>query len=144
MGITAPPTLAMARSWVPDPVFKSMPTPAALGLISARSTLSRGYGSGSLDPCVVGFGVRVLGFIGDGGHAQANGGVVPEFLDPFLVKTDLVVCKRKLMAMWVVRLDIMCRLQISSPAVVKCCSVDSAQMSAVPFWFGVVGRPVSL
>ena len=90
----APPTLAnsdlgvssllgivMPKSWVPDPVFKSMPTPTtgSLCLISTGFPLSRGYGTGSLDPCVVDSGVQFLGFIGAGGPAQANGGVVPEF-----------------------------------------------------------------
>ena len=81
MGITASPTIAMARSWVPDPVFKPMPTPAtgSIGFSSAGSTLSHGYVSGSPEPCVVCFGARVLGFIGDGGHAQARSGEVPDF-----------------------------------------------------------------
>ena len=135
MGITTSPTLAMARSWVPNPVFKPMPTPAAgsIGFSSAGSTLSNGYVSGSREPCVVGFGARVLGFISDWGHAKVRSDEVPEFLDPCPVKTDMVVCKRQLVAKWVVRLGIMRRSQISSPAVVKLGSV-----------YGVVGRSVSV
>ena len=78
-------TMLMPKSWVSDPVFKSMPTPAtgSMVLLSAGSPLSRGFGAGSSDPYVIGSGVRVLGYIGAGGPAQAKGGVVHDFWDPF-------------------------------------------------------------
>ena len=106
MGITAPST----------PVVMPRPTLAAgsFGFSSNGSTLSHGYGSGSPELCVVGYGARVLGCIGDGGQAQASGGEVPHFLDPFPMKTDLVVCKRQLRAKWIVHLGIMLRFRLHS------------------------------
>ena len=71
-------TKLMANSWNLDPVFKLSPATGLLDLISYGYPLSRGYGSGSLDP--FGSGIRGLGIIGTGHPAQAKGGVVPVFL----------------------------------------------------------------
>ena len=68
----------MVNSWNLDPVFKLSPATGLLDLISDGYPLSRGYGSGSLDP--FGFGIRELGIIGTGHPTQAKGGVVPVFL----------------------------------------------------------------
>ena len=57
----------------------------SLGLISARSLPSRGYGTS-----FIGFGVRVFGSIGTGGPVLAIDGVAPDFWEPYLVKTDMV------------------------------------------------------
>ena len=60
MGITASPTLAMARTWVPDPVFKPIPTLAAgpFGFSSMLLPVSEssiiGHVSGSPNPVVDG------------------------------------------------------------------------------------------
>ena len=77
----------MASSWILDPVFDSIPSPASgpMDLISAEYPLFRGYSSSSLDP--VGSGFWSLGIVGTGGPAQ--GAVVPVFWVPF-VNTDLV------------------------------------------------------
>ena len=71
-------TKLMVNSWNLDPVFKLSPATGLLDLISDGYPLSRGYGSGSLDP--FGSGIRGLGIIGTGHPTQAKGGVVPVFL----------------------------------------------------------------
>ena len=60
-------------------VFKPMSTPATvlMCLISVGSPISHGYG--------IGYVFQVVGFIGVVGSVQANGGVVPDFWNPFLV-----------------------------------------------------------
>ena len=45
-----------------------------------------------------------------------------------------VICKRQLTTPWVVRLHIMCRLNIFSPAVVKCCSLGSEEHNYCLVW----------
>ena len=72
----------MAKTGVLDPVFNSLPSPET-GSMDLHS-------AGSAGSCVRGSRGRVLGFIGAGGHAQADSGVVPHIWDPFLVETDLV------------------------------------------------------
>ena len=44
------------------------------------------------------------------------------------------ICKRQLTATWVVRLDIMHRLKIFNPTVVKCCSVGSVHHNYCLVW----------
>ena len=75
MGITAPST----------PVFMPRTTLEAgsFGFSSDGSTLSHGFSSVSPELCVVGYGARVLGCIGDWGQDQASGGEVPIFWTHF-------------------------------------------------------------
>ena len=112
---------------------------------------------GSPDPCVISYGGRVLGFRGAVGHAQANGGGVPGFWDPSLVKTDQVgteYCAMEIAASTgvVVLLSMACggfhsvglRLGIVGRFLSclrqVCCSV--VKMSIVLVWTGVAGRSV--
>ena len=83
-------TKMMPKTGVLDPAYKSLPSPVtgSIDLQSAGSCVLLEFGSGPPGPCVSSSRGWVLGFIGIGGHAQANGGVVPHFWDPFLVKTD--------------------------------------------------------
>ena len=72
----------MPKTGVLDPVFNSLPSPET-GSMDLHS-------AGSAGSCASGSRGRVLVFIGAGGHAQADSGVVPHIWDPFLVKTDLL------------------------------------------------------
>ena len=96
----------------------------SMGLISAMSPPSRGYGTS-----FIGFGVRVFGFIGTGGPVLAIDGVAPDFREPYLLKTDMVGTEH-------------CTMTIAAPCEART-PTESAQPTAVD-GINLEGRPTRL